>query len=165
MRAPPSVIMREPNTASASPAMSGARRLGQALRRVLAVAVDQRDEIKPVLDGVAVAEFLVAAVTLVFGVAQDGNLEAAVVVMGPDVVEAGVEGVVRRGVVDDEDFDVFGRRRRRGDAVEHPGERRFRVVGDDENQDARRGERSGSVWSVVIHRGPFRFGVVKLIQS
>ncbi len=67
---------------------------GQALGGILAVAVDQRDEIETVFDGVAVAEFLVAAVTLVFGVAQDGDGEAAAVTVAGGVVDAGLEGVV-----------------------------------------------------------------------
>ena len=46
-------IMREPKTASAS-SRQEAEQIGQFFRRVLAVAVQQRDDIEPVVDGVAV---------------------------------------------------------------------------------------------------------------
>ena len=59
-------IIREPKTASASPASKRREQSGQFFRRVLAVAVDERDDVEAVIDGVAIAEFLVAAVTLVF---------------------------------------------------------------------------------------------------
>ena len=47
----------------------------QLFRRILAVAVHQRDEIEAVVDRVAVAELLVAAVALVDRRAQNGDLE------------------------------------------------------------------------------------------
>ena len=38
--------------------------------------MDERDDIKAVIDGVAVAEFLVPAVTLIFRRAKDGDFES-----------------------------------------------------------------------------------------
>ena len=47
----------------------------QLFRRVLAVTMDERDDVEAVIDRVAVAELLVPAVTLVLRGAQDGDLE------------------------------------------------------------------------------------------
>ena len=46
--AAPGSIMREPKTASASPSAQRLDQIREALRRVLAVAVEQRDEVEPV---------------------------------------------------------------------------------------------------------------------
>ncbi len=63
---------------------------GQLFRRVLAVAVDEGDDVEALLDGVAVAELLVAAVALVHRIAQDGDLEIAEAVLA---LEAGAKGL------------------------------------------------------------------------
>ena len=68
--APPFSSMREPNTASASPLAQRAHQIRQAFRRVLPVAVQQRDEVEAVLDREVVADLLVAAVALVDRVEQ-----------------------------------------------------------------------------------------------
>ena len=52
---------------------------GQLFRRVLAVAMDQGDDVEAVVDRVAVAELLVAAVALVLRRAQDRDPEIAFV--------------------------------------------------------------------------------------
>jgi hypothetical protein len=48
---------------------------GEFFGGVLSVAVDEGDDVEAVVDGVAVAEFLVAAVALVDGVAEGGDAE------------------------------------------------------------------------------------------
>src|SRR5688572_27019930 len=49
------------------------QQLGKHFRRVLAIAVDQRHEIESTLDGIVIAKLLIAAVTLVYGIRQDGQ--------------------------------------------------------------------------------------------
>ena len=65
--------MREPNTASAVAVEERGEHLVHHLRRVLPVAVEQHDDVPAVLDRVAVAGLLVAAVTEVALVAHDGD--------------------------------------------------------------------------------------------
>ena len=102
-RAPPFSIIREPNTAPASPRDKRGEQVRQFLRRILAVAMDQGDEVEAVVDSVPVAELLVAAVALVDRGAQDGDLEA---LDGLLMRHAGGESVVLRRIVDDENLDV-----------------------------------------------------------
>ena len=47
----------------------------QFFRRVLTVAVDERDDVEAVIDRVAVAELLIPAVALVLRGAENGDLE------------------------------------------------------------------------------------------
>ena len=64
-------IMREPNTASASPSRMRLDEPRHLLGRVLPVAVQQHDDVVAAIDRVAVAELLVAAVAVVARVADD----------------------------------------------------------------------------------------------
>ena len=106
--------------------------IGELFRGVLAIAMDEGDEVESVVDGVAVAELLVAAVALVEGGAEDGDPEAF---DGFLVSEAGGEGVVFRGVVDDEDFDVAAAQLL-GDAAQYAADGFFGIVGDDEDENS-----------------------------
>ena len=69
--AAPGTIMREPKTAAASPLRKGATISRQALRGVLAVPVQQDDDVQSVIDGQPVRRLLVAAVPEVLGVPDD----------------------------------------------------------------------------------------------
>ena len=105
---------------------------GKFFRRVLAIAMDERDDVEAVIDGVAVAELLVAAVALVLRGAQDGDLKSRMFLLVTQPVE---ESPVARGIVDDQHLDAVLVQRGR-DAAEHFLDRRLRVVGDDEDEDA-----------------------------
>ena len=67
--------MREPKHRVGLAVAQRAEQVGQAFRRVLAVAVEQRDEIEAVLDRVVVADLLVAAVALVDRIEEDRERE------------------------------------------------------------------------------------------
>ena len=107
--------------------------IGQQLGGVLAVTVEQHDDVEAVLDGPAVAELLVAAVAEVAGLADDRQRQPGLPLL---VLQAHRLRVVVGVVVADED-----RRDARAEAlrdpVEDPGQRRRRVVGDDHDADAR----------------------------
>ena len=108
--------------------------VGEHLGRVLAVAVDEHDDVKAVLDRVVVAELLVAAVALVHGIREDGERMPVGARLPQPLGER--KGSIGRAVVDDQHFRrVAGQRR---DALKHAEDRRFGVIGDDEDQDARR---------------------------
>ena len=102
----------------------------QFLRRVLPVAVNHRHEIEALADREGVADLLVAAVPLVVLVAQHrhGDFRVRPAVRAPDLGRA-----VARGVVHDEHLAVVVAEDRARDSFEHPLERLFRVVGDDED--------------------------------
>jgi hypothetical protein len=68
--APNAVIIRLPNTASARPSRTGREQRGISSGRVLAVAVQQDDDVEAAFDRERVADLLVAAVALVELVAQ-----------------------------------------------------------------------------------------------
>jgi len=72
---------------------------------VLAVAVEEDDEVEIAVHGILVATGLVAAVHEVNGVADDGEASAFEVFLD---FEADLVGVVLGGVVEDEDFIDFG---------------------------------------------------------
>ena len=59
---------------------------GQFFRCVLAVAVHQRDDIKVVIDRVAITELLVTTVALVLRRAQDRDLEVGVLLLKAQAV-------------------------------------------------------------------------------
>ena len=74
------------------------------LRRVLPVAVDHHDDVEAVVDGVSVAQLLVAAIALVDGVDEDRPAVADAQV--GERRASGHRGLIGRCVVDDEDVDV-----------------------------------------------------------
>src|SRR6478672_6856451 len=94
--------------------------------------MDECDDVKAVIDGVAIAEFLVPAVTLVFRGTKNGDLERR---MGLLVAQAIEKSLISRKVVDDQDLDTL-LVERRGNATEHLLDRRLGIVSDDEDQDA-----------------------------
>ena len=104
---------------------------GEQFGRVLAVAVEEHDDVQALLDRPPVAVLLVAPVAEVARLADDGERQIGA---PPLVAAADVLGVVLGVVVADED-----RRDARpevgGDAVEHPLQRGGRVVGDDHDAD------------------------------
>ena len=105
---------------------------GQLLRGVLSVSVNQRDNVESVVDRVAVAEFLIAAVSLVLRIAEHHHFERSTLNLA---FQAGLKSGVLAEVVDDEHFDVrpvkFGR-----DAVQNALDGFLSVVGDDKNEQA-----------------------------
>ena len=104
--------------------------VGQRLRRILPVPVQHDHDVEAVLDGQVVSGLLIAAVAQVFGLPDQGDREVRdLLVTQADQVRR-VLAVV---VADDDLFDVRPDLRR--DAVEHLGQRRRRVIGDDENTD------------------------------
>jgi len=112
------------------PAHERGDHVADELGGVLPVAVEQDHDVPTVVERVLVSRLLVAAVAEVAGMPDDGD---------GDVVECVVGlgdslGVVGREVVLDQDLGQLAARVG-GNAVEHPRERRLRVVGDDENPD------------------------------
>jgi hypothetical protein len=98
------------------------------LRRVLAVAVQQDDDIEAVTDRPLVAGLLVPAVPEVLRVAHHGHRHP-----GPGLVgQADRVGVVRAGVVADQDV-VDGLGERVGDPAERLHQGRRGVVRDDQD--------------------------------
>ena len=65
--------------------------------------MDERDDIEAVIDRVAVAELLVAAVALVFRGAKNGDLERRMRLL---VAQAIQKSLISRRVVDDQDLDA-----------------------------------------------------------
>src|SRR3954469_19789312 len=134
-RAAPFSVSPGTNTASAPPPSGGAtilgRGAGEELGRVLAVAVQQHDDVEVLLDGPAVAGLLVAAVAEVAGVADhgDGQIGGALLVLETDG-----EGVVLTVVVTHQHLGD-PRPERLGDAVEDVDEGRGRVVRHHEDPD------------------------------
>ncbi len=107
------------------------QQVGHLLRGVLAIAVQEHDDIPPVIDGVAVSGLLVAAVAEIVIVADDR--ERNVRARG-HVPVSDIEGRVRRVIVHDEHLGKFDPQIGRN-PVENPPQRRFSVVGDDEHPD------------------------------
>ncbi len=105
--------------------------IGQTLRRVLPISVHQGYDVKTFLDGVVKADFLVAAIALVDRVEEDRQGKAAVFHFA-----SLMEGLVLRGIVDDQDFGmVLGQRFR--DALDYALDRAFRIVCHNKDQDSR----------------------------
>ena len=94
--------------------------------------MDQSDDVETIVDGIAVAEFLVAAVALVFRGAKNVDLECGMRLLIAQTIH---ESLISRRVVDDQDLDAV-LMERGGNAAEHFLDRRFRVVSDNEDQDA-----------------------------
>jgi hypothetical protein len=99
---------------------------------VLAVAVEEDDDVEVAVHGVLVAAGLVAAVHEVDGIANNGEFGAFEVFLE---FEADLVGVVLGGVVEDENLFDFGFEFG-GDAVEDGAQSGLGVVGDDEDADA-----------------------------
>src|SRR5712692_934451 len=55
--------------------------LRQLFRRVLTIAMNQRDNIETMIDGVAIAKFLVATVTLIFRRTQNRDFEFGITLL------------------------------------------------------------------------------------
>src|SRR5690606_32083249 len=106
----------------------------QELRGVLPVAVEEHDDVPPVLDGVPVAPLLVAAVAEVGRVSDDRERQ----VRGLLIAEADQVGAVLAVIVADEHL-VDLAPHLLGDAVEHLRQGRRGVVRDHEDPDLRHG--------------------------
>ena len=90
------------------------------------------DDIEVVIDSVTVSELLVATISLVFGVTEDGDFEIASVIF---VLQSCREGGILGGVVNDQNF--YPRPPQfRGDAIEDIVDRFLGIVSNDENEDA-----------------------------
>ena len=103
LRAAPLIMVREPKTASASSAKSGARISGQRLGRVLAIAVQHDHDVEPVLDGQVVPGLLVAAVAEVGRLPDQGDRQVGLLLVAEADQVGGVLAVI---VTDDHLFDV-----------------------------------------------------------
>ena len=127
-------------------ARAARRSSGRNSGRVLAVAVQQHDDVEVVLDGEPVPGLLVAAVAEVRLVADHGDRQVARDLL---VAEADQVGAVLAGVVADEHLgDATAECL--GDAVERVGQRRRGVVGDHQDADARfTAERTGGYGSLA----------------
>ena len=108
------------------------KQLRQFFRRILAVAVQEGDDIESVIDGVAITELLVTAVTLVLRRPEHGDLERRTLMLKAQPFD---ESIVRRRIIDNQHFDR-ARMQRRRNAVEHFFNRARGVVGNDENEHA-----------------------------
>jgi hypothetical protein len=95
--AAPFSIIREPKTAAQSP-RSKAQPSGAGSPSVLAVAVQEHDDVQPVLDCQCMGRFLVAAIAKILGMTDDMG-RRAVRAGGPLTAE--IEGVTVAGVVYD----------------------------------------------------------------
>ena len=116
------------------------QQLRHLLRRVLAVAVQQDDEVEPALDRERVADLLVAAVALVELVAQHRHPDLGV---GLLVLASERVGPVFRRVVDDQDLAVVVVADLGRDAIQHGRQRRLGEVRDDEHKQPRLAVRHG----------------------
>src|SRR6478672_3776289 len=94
--------------------------------------MDECDDVKAVIDGVAIAEFLVPAVALVFRGAKNGDLERRMRLLVAQAIE---KSLISRKVVDDRDLDTL-LVKRGGNAAEHLLDRCLGVVSNDEDQHA-----------------------------
>jgi len=128
----------------------GLEETGELLGRVLPIAVDHRHHVEALGDGVGVADLLVSPVTLVVGVAKDGEGQLGVRLL---VGLTDVEGPIARGVIDDEDLAIPVVEHRPGDPVQHLGERRLCLVGDDEDEESG-AMRVGHLLVRVYHSSP-----------
>ena len=124
----------------------------QAFRCILAVAMDQRDDVKALPDGEIEPDLLVAAIALVDRIVEHMDREAAVA--RGAVAHGRPEGVIMGLVVDDQDFDIIGVAQTVGDPVEHRFDRLLCVVSYDEDQQpgaARHGNVScACAWVMVL---------------
>ena len=122
--------MREPNTASASPARSGCSRSGRHSGAYCPSPWTSATIVEALLDGVVKADLLIAAVALVDRVEQNRHGKRHV-----GEFAGAFKGVVRGGIVDNQDMGVVPRQGR-VDAPEDVLDGRLGVVGDDEDEDA-----------------------------
>ena len=85
---------------------------GQAFRRILAVAMDERDKIVAVLERVMISKFLVSAISLIPRIKQHRNRERTARIARDRA--ALLEGGVARRVVDNQhvDFVMIAKLRR-----------------------------------------------------
>src|SRR5689334_17906328 len=91
----------------------------------------ERDHVEALVYSVVEADFLIAAVTLVDWIVQDGQGERRL--SGTFDVIRLLEGGVAGGIVDDEDLGiVFGKRRRQ--PADHLLDGPRRIVSDDKDQ-------------------------------
>src|SRR5438132_14422848 len=94
--------------------------------------MNERNDVESVINRVAIPQFLIATVPLVFGRTQNRNLESRILLLK---TESSCEGVVLRRIVDDEDFDVSAMQAG-WNALKNFFYRRLRVVSDDEDEQA-----------------------------
>src|SRR4051812_33319630 len=92
--------------------------------------MNERNDIETVINGVAVTEFLITPVTLIFRCPQN---RYAKIGLGVLVAQAVQESVVLRRIIDDQHFDLLAVQAFRY-AGEHSLDRALRVVGDDKNE-------------------------------
>ncbi len=118
-----------------SPLAQRTHEIGQALGRVLAVAVHQRHEVEAVLNREVVADLLVAAVALVDRVEEHVQRKRQRAL--PMHPARALEGPILRRVVEHQHLDVVLVGERARHAREHLADRLLRVVGDDEDEQAR----------------------------
>ena len=121
---------------------------GQLLRRILAVAVDERHDVKSVVDRVTVAELLIPAIALIHRVSQRHDPQVVAVGLVLDPLR---KRLIFRRIVDNEHLDTAVAQRCR-DAVEHTADGLLRVIRDDENEDAllRKVDGVGHDWAGLL---------------
>src|ERR1700683_3320636 len=94
--------------------------------------MNQGDDVESIFNRVTKSYFLVASIPLIHGIMQEGqgewHLARAFQIMRP------IEGLISRGVVDDQEFRVVTRERS-GDPADDLLNGSLRIVGHDENQD------------------------------
>lgn len=108
----------------------GTEHIGEELGGVLSIAMEHDDGVETVVDGILVAELLIAAVAAIGAVAEDLEL-----VIGVGVGEGLAGGFVSGAVVDDVD-DLDGAPDVIGNAREGFLNEEFGVVGNDENAES-----------------------------
>ena len=97
--------------------------------------MQQRHEIEALLDGVVIADLLVAAVALVHRIVEHSHLEGDFrMAANPDPFG---ERRILGTVVDDQDFNIVRVEQVRGDATHHFLDGTLGEIGDDENKKAR----------------------------
>lgn len=122
-------IIRDPKTASASPRVSGASNIGNFSGAYWPSPCTSAD-VETVVDRVAVAEFLVTAVTLILRCAENRDLEGRISLL---IAETLNESFVLGKIVDDQDLDLSALQALRN-ATENLFDRQLRVVGNDEDE-------------------------------
>ena len=115
--------------------------------------MDEGHDVEFLLDCKVVADFLIAAITLVHRIEKDMEREREFTLTLDRL--AAFKCFVLRRVVDDQHFDVIVGAERFGNARQHALNGFLRVIGDDENQEFwLLGLRSTNGFSRFLHKFP-----------
>ncbi len=114
------------------PGLKRLQQIAHHLRSVLAIAMEQNDDVKTLLHGVLVSPSLIAAIHQVHRVPVDGQMRAFPLLLDG---LADLVGAVLAGVIEDEDLLNFRAKVGRN-AMQRVAQVVFRVIGNHENADS-----------------------------